>query len=184
MLRLTSSLWTPVSLGTDGRLARVRAVITSWDTVARDNASLTVRAKEFDLPEALQHVEQPLRVLVDSHNKADTSAPFFQAAGEVNHVCAQKGEDKVNLLKLLERLAGNNINEVLVEAGATLSGAFVKAGLFDELIVYMAPKLMGATALPLFNLAYNSMDEALPFHIDSVETIGRDIKIRYLPERE
>ncbi len=164
------------------------AIITSWATIVRDNASLTVRPDEFDLPEALQDIVQPLRVVVDSQAKADKTVAFFQAEGDIYHACvdarATHGENKVNLLELLKKLASKDINEVLIEAGATLSGAFVKAGLFDELIVYMAPKLMGSSSMPMFNLSCNTMDEALPFYIDSVETIGRDLKIRYLPEKE
>lgn len=179
------------------------AVITSWVTVKRDEASMTVRPKEFNLDSELADIQQPVRIILDSQFQADLNTPFFNAGGEVIIVTAKSvsqqlpehikvmecpnvksNNTSIDLLMLLHQLAELGFNEVLVEAGATLSGAFVRQGLFDELWVYMAPKLMGSRARPLFDIPLEVMDEALPMHIERVESIGRDLKILFLPEKE
>ena len=198
--------------------ARSCAVITSFHTVDKDQASLTLRPDEFNLREELGDVEQPLRVLVDAAAALPVDAPFFKAKSPILVVTALSAQQiaeqvspqlikqdhiefislpqkpagtdqsanhpRVDLAALVHYLGDHHINEVLVEAGAKLSGAFLRQALVDELLVYMAPKLMGSKGLPLFDLPLNAMDEALPLHIDSVTRIGRDMKIRLLPELE
>ena len=198
--------------------ARSCAVITSFSTVDKDQASLTLRPSEFGLQNELVDVEQPLRVLVDANAALPADAPFFKTKSPVlvatalsqqqlsqvisqsllaqphiefvslpdtaNASSSSALQHRVDINALLHLLAERSINEVLVEAGAKLSGAFVRLGLIDELLVYMAPKLIGSLGLPLFDLPLDAMDEALPLHIDSVTRIGRDMKIRLLPELE
>ncbi len=67
-------------------------------------------------------------------------------------------------------------NELLVECGATLAGAFVTAGLVDELVVYMAPKLLGSSARPLLSLPLERMSQQLPLELASVTPMGQDLR--------
>ncbi len=84
-------------------------------------------------------------------------------------------------LNSLIRRHQDEINEVLVEAGAGLSGAFWRAGLVDELIVYMAPRLLGSQARPLMQLPFESMSEAMDVAVTDMRAIGQDWRITARP---
>ena len=90
---------------------------------------------------------------------------------------------RVSLHSVLESLAADfACAEVLVEAGPTLSTAFIKAGLVDELIVYIAPKLLGSDARSLLNIAgIESMSDSLNFVITDLRQIDRDIRVVLKP---
>ena len=79
---------------------------------------------------------------------------------------------------MLTRLADRECNEVLVEAGPTLAGAFLKAGLCDELILYLAPKFLGAEARPLLDVPFERLEQALAGEIVEVERFGPDLRLR------
>lgn len=167
--------------------ARSCAIITTADTVLHDAARLTVRH-----PEALQqlHHRQPLRVLLDQHARVALDTPFFTDTAPVlwcsnftptaslpAHItpCALPRKDNhLDLHALLVELARRQCNEVLVEAGATLAGAFVQQNLADELVIYMAPQLLGSTARPLFNLPLDTMANAHQLHMIDARAIGND----------
>ncbi|MGI1679745.1 MAG: bifunctional diaminohydroxyphosphoribosylaminopyrimidine deaminase/5-amino-6-(5-phosphoribosylamino)uracil reductase RibD [Cellvibrionaceae bacterium] len=182
--------------------ARSCAVITGIETVLRDFARMSVRAEELDLPNAKEIAQrQPLRVVLDSAARLTESAPIFLEAGKivlVNAVDTKEndlikhfsGSDtdvdqltlpdkhgKIHLRKLLKHLAEQECNEVLVEAGSTLAGEFIQQGLVDEIIIYMAPKLLGSSALPLFQLPLDTMAAQLPLSIQDIRAIGGDWKI-------
>jgi diaminohydroxyphosphoribosylaminopyrimidine deaminase/5-amino-6-(5-phosphoribosylamino)uracil reductase len=92
-------------------------------------------------------------------------------------------EGQVDLQKVLHKLAALEINEVHTECGATLSGALLQQGLVDELIIYMAPDLMGDQAQGLFDLGEISiMSDRIQLSISDVRMIGRDLKIWAKPE--
>ena len=84
---------------------------------------------------------------------------------------------------MLESLASDfACAEVLVEAGATLSTAFIQAGLVDELIIYIAPKLLGSDARAMLNIAgIESMSDSLNFKITDLRQIDRDIRVVLKP---
>jgi len=178
--------------------ARSCAVITGWKTVAQDQASMTLRPTEFGLDEHEFDARQPLRVLLDSRNQLPLGEKFFKAespilvanldsdekSGHIERMQFADVKGHVDLRQLLTELAGRQCNEVLVEAGAELAGAFFRQGLADELIIYVAPKLMGSDARPLFELPLQIMDESLPIRFTDVRTIGRDIRITAVPETE
>lgn len=159
---------------------------------------MTVRPKEFGFEEDAFGGHQPLRVLLDSHNRLSEKASFFKAQspilvanlerthvqGHIERIQLDAHKGRVDLRALLNELADRGCNEVLVEAGAELAGAFFRQGLADELVVYMAPKLMGSKAHPLFDLPLAIMDESLPIRFTDVRTIGRDIRITAVPEVE
>ncbi|MBN4059820.1 RibD family protein, partial [bacterium AH-315-I11] len=81
---------------------------------------------------------------------------------------------------LLQYLAKEKeCNEVLIEAGSTLAGAFIKAGLVDEIILYMAPKLLGHKALPLFTIpGLESMADQINLEYSDVSLLGKDCRMR------
>jgi len=183
--------------------ARSGAVISGADSVLLDDSALTVRASELGLPddEAAAAVQrQPLRVLIDSLRRVPLDQRFFREAGPTlvistsaeqaaesyqtigSELLALPGDDgKVELSTVLRTLAERGCNEVLVEAGAGLSGAFWRAGLVDELIVYMAPRLLGSQARPLMQLPFESMSEAMDVAVTDMRAIGQDWRITARP---
>ncbi|MAP29403.1 MAG: riboflavin biosynthesis protein RibD [Pseudomonas sp.] len=183
--------------------ARSGAVVSGADSVLLDDSALTVRASELGLPsdEAAAAAErQPLRVLIDSLRRVPLEQRFFREAGPSlvistsaeqaaddylaagSELLAVPGADgKVDLQAVLQILAERGCNEVLVEAGAGLSGAFWRAGLVDELIVYMAPRLLGSQARPLMQLPFESMSEAMDVAITDMRAIGQDWRITARP---
>ena len=80
-------------------------------------------------------------------------------------------------------LAQRECNNVLLEAGATLAGAAVAEGLVDELLIYMAPVLMGSDARPLFQLPFITMAEKVPLVIEDIRAFGQDWRLRVKPAR-
>tara|TARA_R110000764_G_scaffold120765_2_gene208414 strand:+ start:17104 stop:18234 length:1131 start_codon:yes stop_codon:yes gene_type:complete len=183
--------------------ARSGAVISGADSVLLDDSALTVRASELGLSadEAAAAVQrQPLRVLIDSLRRVPLEQRFFREAGPTlvistsaeqaaesyqsigSELLALPGDDgKVDLVTVLRNLAERGCNEVLVEAGAGLSGAFWRAGLVDELIVYMAPRLLGSQARPLMQLPFESMSEAMDIAVTDTRAIGQDWRITARP---
>jgi diaminohydroxyphosphoribosylaminopyrimidine deaminase/5-amino-6-(5-phosphoribosylamino)uracil reductase len=169
--------------------ARSCAVLTGVDTVLADDAQLSVR-----------HVEttrQPLRVVLDSHLRISPEARIFQGgpvlvvtatadtarhaalqqAGATITVLADEG-GRVDLDATLRHLAGIGCNEVLVEAGATLNGALLKAGLVDELVLYFAPQLLGDMARGMAQLGeLATLDERVELVWQDVRQVGNDLRI-------
>lgn len=171
--------------------ARSCAIITGVESVLLDDPLLTVRLPDCE--------RQPLRVIVDSRLRAPGDAEIFRQQGiTMVATCNAEGaansplstwvlpekQGRVDLLALLQRLADEGCNEVLLETGATLAGAFVGAGLVDELIVYMAAKLMGSSARPLLQLPINTMGAALELNITDVRPVGPDWRITAIPDPE
>lgn len=167
------------------------AIISAAGTVLADDAQLTVR--ELDLLQALGN-RRPLRVLLDQHAYVLSDAKIFDTAAPTlwytdtpkpadlpAHV--EHRQSTADLHGLLQELAQRGCNEVLVEAGATLAGKFLQAKLVDELIIYMAPKLMGNTARPLFSLPLDTMDQAQDLAITDVRAVGDDWRITAIPAR-
>jgi diaminohydroxyphosphoribosylaminopyrimidine deaminase/5-amino-6-(5-phosphoribosylamino)uracil reductase len=107
---------------------------------------------------------------------AATEAAHIAKGARIERFPEQNG---VNLHAVLRRLGELDINEVLVEAGPTLSGAFVQSGLADELLLYIAPKLLGPQARPLFDLPLlEDLQHARRFRIIEQLLIGDDLRIR------
>jgi len=176
--------------------ARSCAIVTGVGTVLHDDPSLTIRAKELGLENAAEiAARQPLRVVVDSQLKTPSDAKVLSAgastlivaAGEgltckgAEVVCLSEGDGRVALPALLTLLAERECNHVLVEAGAELAGAFLQGGLVDELIVYMAPTLLGSSARPLLLLPFDRMDQQVELDITDIRQVGRDLRITGSP---
>ena len=166
--------------------ARACAILTGVGTVLQDDPRLDVR--EVDTP------RQPLRVIVDRHADTPPGARVLQGAGAlvvtagprnggwpdaIESLALPDAAGRVDLPRLMTVLATREINEVHVEAGAKLNGALLAAGLLDELLLYVAPAVIGDPArggfervTPLAALAGRS---ELAF--DAVERIGPDLRI-------
>ena len=185
--------------------ARSCAIISGVDSILQDNASLTVRVEELGLPNAAAAAaKQPLRVIVDSQLRTPRNALMFKQAtpillvhnGQVDaqqladwpdfvELIALPGKDgRIDLQALLSELAKRQCNEILVETGATLAGSFLRRGLLDEIIMYMAPKLLGSNARPLFDLPLETMSASLSLKIKDIRAVGRDWRITAVPDTE
>ncbi len=189
------------------------AVLTGVGTVLADDPRLDVRADELALSEAqLQSNQealkrQPMRVILDSNLKTPTSAkilsntaqtllftcsktmePGFNALDHVEILQMDYSDDeyqaRVHLPTVLRSLASNyDCNDLLVEAGSTLSGAFLEEGLVDELIIYIAPKLLGSDSRPLLQLEnIQTLANAPNFSVSAINQVGEDIKVVLTPK--
>lgn len=172
--------------------ARSSVVLSGADTVLLDDARLTVRPDELGLDAeqtALAAARQPLRVLVDGRLRVPLDAAFYRAGPALVASCAESegfaadsrellvlpGSDgHVDLPQLLAELGRRGVNEVLVEAGPRLAGAFARQGLVDEYQVFVAPKLLGSSARPLLDLPLEKMAEARELRILDIRAVGDD----------
>ncbi|MRX28681.1 bifunctional diaminohydroxyphosphoribosylaminopyrimidine deaminase/5-amino-6-(5-phosphoribosylamino)uracil reductase RibD [Kangiella sp. HZ709] len=169
------------------------AIITGTGTVINDNPSLNVRDTKF-LNKS--YFEQPLRVVIDSQGLLDADAKIFQQQGEVwlvtgnwqnknypanvNQEIVDTNEfGNVDLYQLLLQLADRGINQVLVEAGSGLAAAFLERGLADELVVYMAPKILGSSAMSAYQLPFDKMSQSIGVDLKDVRHFGDDLKLSY-----
>ncbi len=182
--------------------AQSSVVLTGADTVLADNARLTVRPDELGLNAeltALAVTRPPLRVLIDGRLRVPLDAPFFKAGNALVATCAaasareryhEEGHEMlalassgghVDLRKLLAELASRGVNDVLVEAGPKLAGAFTRLGLVDEFQIFVAGKLMGSSARPLLDLPLAQMHEALELKIVEMRAVGDDWRVIAVP---
>jgi len=173
--------------------ARSCAIMSGIGTVLADDPSLTVRLENGE-----QRPRQPLRVILDPHLSTPESARFLRQPGVSLIVTATEepelqqrleqvgaeviylphGPDAIDLHALMAVLAEREINEVLLETGAILSGAVLRAGLIDELVIYMAPKLMGDGARGLFHTpGLDKLADAVSLEIQDMRAVGQDWRI-------
>lgn len=177
--------------------ARHDAVLSSATTVLADDASLTVRWDE--LPTGVkQHypqaaLRQPKRIIIDSQNRLTPNQSLFGKPGEVwlarhtrdgqwpesvREVVVPKLGAGLDLVSLFMQLARDNINAVLVEAGPSLAGALLNAGLVDEVVLYQAPILMGDAGRGLFHLpGLERLARAPKLEVTDLRRVGPDIRI-------
>ncbi|MFK8018536.1 MAG: bifunctional diaminohydroxyphosphoribosylaminopyrimidine deaminase/5-amino-6-(5-phosphoribosylamino)uracil reductase RibD [Pseudomonadales bacterium] len=180
--------------------AKCCCILTGINTVLHDNPTMNVRPEGLDV-EGLELMagRQPLRAILDSKAQVVASMNIVEAsgnvllfieAGAVADMSMQNAEtvqivsqpsSPLDLRKVLEEIALHQCNEVLVEAGPTLAGAFVEQGLVDHLVIYVAPKLMGSGARPLLSLPIESMAENVQLEFLNVQAIGDDIRIDAVP---
>jgi diaminohydroxyphosphoribosylaminopyrimidine deaminase/5-amino-6-(5-phosphoribosylamino)uracil reductase len=179
------------------------AIISGADSILIDDAKMTVRWSEFgELKNSYQKelVRQPIRIVIDSKNRLTPSLALFKESGPiilirntienihqwphfVEQVCLpfdqkSKSNQHIDLRALLEYLAKLNLNDVLIESGSRLAGAFIEQNLVDELILYQAPKLMGADSQSLVNMTtIENLSQAKELNISDLRMIGKDIRI-------
>lgn len=182
--------------------ARSCAIMTGIETVLADDPSMTVRLSASELGQEGFVVRQPWRVILDTNMRTPANAKIIgedsrsiifhaDSSGDksalessgANCVIVDTDSGSIDLKSVLAQLAEREINEVLVEAGATLTAALIKERLVDEIVLYIAPKLMGSKARPLFDLSTIAiMDDAIQLEFISFTQIGDDLKIRAIPK--
>ena len=178
------------------------AILTGVATVLADDPALTVRATELNLPDAEAIAQrQPLRVVLDSAARTPPDARLLRAPGRtvIVHADAEPArleplaeagaellafvgtDGRVDLRGVLHWLGQQQINEVQVEAGPVVNGALWRARLVDELVVYMAPTLLGSAARPLLDLPLAAMAEQQRLTISGITAVGDDWRIDARP---
>ena len=173
--------------------ARSDAILTGIGTVLADDPSLNVRKNEA--------ARQPARIILDSHWRTPVNARLMELPGQILIAGLEAGPvpdelrksaaecvglpsstGGVDLKALLHELAVRGINEVQVEAGATLCGSLMQQGLVDELLIYQAPVILGGGAVSPFALPrLDNMDDRV--HLEWVDSryIGKDLRLRLKP---
>ena len=176
--------------------ARSGAILTGASTARRDSARLTVRDPSLELRGRV-----PLRVVLDPRLTLEPSARIFDEPGPVlvmtgieaptpsaalaargAEVLVMPGETCRDIAAVLAELARRGVNELLVEAGPRLGGAFILSGRVDEFILYMAPNLLGHDALPLATLPMlDDLGDRWSFRFADVRQVGTDLKLTLVP---
>lgn len=183
--------------------AKSSAILSTSSTVINDNSLLNVRYKELNkktlsiFPKKI--FKQPIRVIIDSQNRILKSQKIIQTEGKIwlirlkkdteiwpkntKQIIIKKHEKKINILSVLKFLGKANINKVWIEAGSTLSGFLIHKKLIDEIIIYIAPKILGHQAKPLCILNHElKLIEALRFNFQEIKNIGSDVRIILTPK--
>ncbi len=182
------------------------AILTGVGTVLADDPSLTVRREELgDIGLATEPSRQPLRVIADRDARTPTRARILQG-GNVQIFCSSKAYDTapaqdlaalgvsvtglgwqeggVNLGEVLDALGDLGINEVLVEAGPRLAGAFVSEGLVDEFWLYQAPVFLGSEGRPTVTLPLQAMAERKHWQVLDRRQVGDDQRWILVPRQD
>ncbi len=186
--------------------ARSSAILTGIGTVLADDPLLDLRLAAA--ASSGHGPRQPLRVVLDRHLRTPPGARLFTAGGEVLILTAMAAlddasagaslsargariesvpvvDERLALGAVLDRLAELECNEVQVEAGAALTGELVRQSLVDELLLYLAPTLLGDKARPLFELPeLRALDEAHAFTLIGTRQLGDDLRLRLRPRVE
>ncbi|MEO5702257.1 MAG: bifunctional diaminohydroxyphosphoribosylaminopyrimidine deaminase/5-amino-6-(5-phosphoribosylamino)uracil reductase RibD [Casimicrobiaceae bacterium] len=164
--------------------ARACAILTGSGTVVQDDPQLNVRG--------IATTRQPLRVVLDRHAETPSEARVFADGNvlvvtpggrnphwpaHVESVGLPDAQGRVDLAAMLRVLAERGINELHVEAGAGLNGALLAAGLVDELVVYLAPSLLGDVARGMASLAVGALAERIGLTFRDVARVGADVRV-------
>jgi diaminohydroxyphosphoribosylaminopyrimidine deaminase/5-amino-6-(5-phosphoribosylamino)uracil reductase len=176
--------------------ARSSAVLTGIDTVLADDPSLNVRLETDDT------VRQPVRVVLDSQLRIPADARLLGLPGSTQILTTRTDEQRIaalakagvsvnvlpgkdgrlDLSAVMRHLGEQQFNEIHVEAGPTLCGSLLQAGLVDELVVYLAPHLMGDAARGLFHLpGLERMEQRVKLTIRDIRAVGEDWRITAVP---
>jgi diaminohydroxyphosphoribosylaminopyrimidine deaminase/5-amino-6-(5-phosphoribosylamino)uracil reductase len=175
-------------------------VICGADSVIFDNARMNIRWDSLGALKnnyAEEDIRQPIRIIIDGRNRLTPELAIFQQPSKiliirhtienihvwphfVEQVQIKKvtGSEHVNLNALLVYLAKQGLNDVLIESGAQLAGAFIEQGLVDELVLYQAPKLMGNDSKGLVSMPSTvKLSDAKALDITDVRLVGKDIRL-------
>ncbi len=179
------------------------AIISGADSILMDDAKMTVRWSELgELKNRYKKelIRQPIRVIIDSKNRLTPELALFNEPSSIilirnaienihqwPHFVEQvalpfanteDSKQQIDLSALLAFLAKQGLNDVLIESGSRLAGAFIEQNLVDELILYQAPKLMGAQGKGLADMpSLTHLNQAKEVQVSDVRMIGKDIRI-------
>jgi diaminohydroxyphosphoribosylaminopyrimidine deaminase/5-amino-6-(5-phosphoribosylamino)uracil reductase len=188
--------------------AEAGAVLTSSATVLADDPSLTVRLPAHRLESLglvdgvvaageLLRLRQPDRIVLDGAARVPTSAKVWSGGARrlwltarpaktpegVENLPVPAGDEGLSLHAAMQALAQREVNAVLVECGPRLAGALLQQRLVDELLLYMAPVLLGDSARPLARLpGLERLDQKIGFRMQDVRKVGDDLRLTLLPE--
>lgn len=182
--------------------AKASAILSTSQTVLADDPSLNVRWEELPLDVKAgypqEKLRQPVRVILDSSHKVRSDFKVFLTESPVwlvgeedypltgfpvftDYLQLDRNQGETRLQALMAELGKRQINTLWVEAGATLAGALIAENLVDELIIYMAPKLLGDQARDLCHLPnLTQLADAPLWQLQSCEPIGDDLKLIYI----
>jgi diaminohydroxyphosphoribosylaminopyrimidine deaminase/5-amino-6-(5-phosphoribosylamino)uracil reductase len=178
--------------------ARSSVIMTGIDTVLHDDPSLNVRmtAKQLGID---GEVRQPHRVVLDSQLRFPSGSRMLSLEGNTTVLTTrddsselpcevvrlEQSDGRLDLHSVMAWLAGQQANEVHVEAGASLCGALLEQQMVDEIVVYLAPHIMGSGARGLFGITgLERMADRIELDISDVRQIGRDLRITAVPVAE
>jgi len=178
--------------------ARSSAILTGSGTIVDDDPSLNARGEEAGI-DLGTGIKQPLRVIVDARLRTPVTAKTLRLPGEVLVLTSRSVEDPsavalrnagarvetvagdaehCDLRAVLVRLAEHEINDVWVEAGAGFNGAMLKAGLIDELVIYVAPRLLGDSARGMFSVPpLTELAGGWDLTFEDIRQVGPDLRI-------
>jgi len=183
--------------------AKSSVILTSSSTILKDNSLFNVRHNELDkntlsmFPKKI--FQHPIRVIIDSKNRLTPSYKIFNTEGKIwlmrlksdkrlwpentKQIITKEYNKKIDILSVLKFLGKSEINNVWIEAGSTLSGFLLNKNLIDELIIYIAPKILGHEAKPLCFI-YNKLKliDSLQFQFQKICKIGPDIRLILHPK--
>ncbi|MDR1350140.1 MAG: bifunctional diaminohydroxyphosphoribosylaminopyrimidine deaminase/5-amino-6-(5-phosphoribosylamino)uracil reductase RibD [Zoogloeaceae bacterium] len=192
-LKNGDSQWiTDAAARQDGRHWRARAcgLLAGMGTVRKDDPRLDARGVETD--------RQPVKIILDPRLELSPDARLFASGAPVlvvsavdDHsraapllekgaewLCLPDAQGQVDLAALMREIAARGMNEVHSEAGARLNGAFIAAGLADELLLYLAPCILGDAARPLMALPeLTTLDQRIEFVFHNIQPIGHDLRL-------
>jgi len=174
--------------------ARSSAIVTGIGTVLGDDPAMNVRVPDSDrqpwrvvldsdlrTPPGSRIIERDGRVLVFGTRDDAARRAALEAKSALVEILPSDG-GRLRLAEVLARLGRLEMNEVWVEAGPKLAGAFVRASLFDELVVYVAPSLIGGDAMPLVQLpGIAKLDERLRLRFTDISAVGDDLRLTLRP---
>jgi len=190
--------------------AQCGALITGIGTVLADDPSMTVRLTDEQLAEMnlTQENCHPIRVVLDPNLSMPLDAKMLSLPGRtilmtsretadrtpevveemhtagIEMVAVSAEDDRLDIESILSYLAQEEqVNDVMVESGAIVAGAFVQSGMVDEIHCFIAPTLMGDAAKPMFALpGIDSMDQKMNLQIKSMTSFGDDIRLILTPK--
>lgn len=178
------------------------AILSTSATVLADNPSLAVRYEELDSSTQAEYpanlLRQPVRIIVDSQNRVMPEHQLIAQSGEtwlartqcdeqswpenVTQFCVPRHNERLDLVSMMLLLGRKQINSVWVEVGAQFAGALLQARVVDELIVYLAPKLLGDAGRGLCHLPGLEQLAAAPaFAFSDIRQLGPDLRLTLSP---